>query len=196
MKFSIIVPIHNTELYLKKCLDSIFSQSFKDFEVICILDNCTDSSKSIVQSYKDPRLYVLETSFSKAGLARQAGMNISEGDWFVFVDSDDYFVHPNVLKMLDTYTIGEYTDIKFLNYEIDSGTPAFLQDTLWSHIIRADVAKQMKFRNLDICEDIGFLHDIQRVKQYKKLEVKDNICFYHYTYPRKGSIRYSYEHKE
>ena len=60
-KFSIIIPVYNVEKYIKKCLDSVFNQTFKDFEVICVNDGSTDSSLDILKEYaaKDARIKII-----------------------------------------------------------------------------------------------------------------------------------------
>ena len=52
MKISVVVPVYNTSKYLRKCLDSLVNQTFKDIEIICVNDGSTDSSLSILQEYK------------------------------------------------------------------------------------------------------------------------------------------------
>ena len=90
---TIIIPIYNSEKYLKRCLNSILNQTLKDIEVICINDNSTDSSAEILNSIKklDNRLKVI--NFDKncgASIARNVGIAAAKGNFIGFVDSDDY----------------------------------------------------------------------------------------------------------
>lgn len=89
---SIIIPVFNTEKYLKKCLDSILDQSLANIEVICIDDCSTDSSKHILDDYKnrDSRIIVLHNSINCGQAhARNRGLDIAKGEYIYFMDADD-----------------------------------------------------------------------------------------------------------
>lgn len=94
MKASIIIPVFNAEKHLPQCLDSILFQSYQEFEVICINDCSTDKSLSILKQYQskypDKFTIINNTSNIGAGQSREIGISISNGDYLVFVDSDDY----------------------------------------------------------------------------------------------------------
>ena len=98
-KVSVIIPVYNVELYLHQCMDSIIGQTLTDIEIICIDDGSTDSSFSILQEYaeKDNRIIVLQQENSGAGIARNAGMKIAQGEYLSILDSDDYF-EPEMLE--------------------------------------------------------------------------------------------------
>ena len=91
-RLSIIVPIYNSECYLKRCIDSILSQSFVDFELLLINDGSTDTSLDICNSYvsNDERIKVIDKKNSGVSATRNAGLNIATGTWITFVDSDDW----------------------------------------------------------------------------------------------------------
>lgn len=89
---SIIVPIYNVELYLPKCIDSILSQTYSNFEVILVDDGSTDSSGRICDSYasQDNRIKVFHKCNGGLSSARNAGIDLARGDYLGFVDSDDW----------------------------------------------------------------------------------------------------------
>ena len=89
--FSIIVPIYNAEKTLSKCLDSICEQTFESYEVILIDDGSTDQSLSICKRYEiqNKRFHVHHQNNAGPSAARNAGLDIAEGKWICFVDSDD-----------------------------------------------------------------------------------------------------------
>lgn len=91
-KFSIILPIYNTEKYLDRCMDSVLNQTYQDFEIIMIDDGSMDSSPQICDEYanKDSRVKVIHKSNAGLGYARNTGLEISAGDYVLFLDSDDY----------------------------------------------------------------------------------------------------------
>lgn len=89
---TIIIPVYNSQLTLDKCIDSILSQSFQDFEIILINDGSIDNSRELCEiwSNKDSRIRVLHQENKGPGAARNQGIKHSKGDWITFVDSDDY----------------------------------------------------------------------------------------------------------
>ena len=93
MFFSIIVPVFNAETSLKRCLDSVCNQVFRDFEVIVVDDGSTDKSSSIILEYtqKDPRFYYFPQENGGVSAARNRGMMIAQGTFIVFLDSDDCY---------------------------------------------------------------------------------------------------------
>lgn len=88
---SIIVPVYNAEAFLYKCIESIRSQSFSDWELILIDDGSTDNSGEICESYvkQDARIQVIHKSNGGASSARNYGLDIARGKYITFVDSDD-----------------------------------------------------------------------------------------------------------
>ncbi len=101
VEISLIIPIFNVEKYLRKCLDSILSQTFSDFEVICVDDASTDGSWEIIEEYvqKDSRFIGFKQSHAGAGASRNAGIELARGKYIQFLDADDYF-EPNMLEEL------------------------------------------------------------------------------------------------
>lgn len=99
MFFSIIIPVFNTEQYLPQCLDSVLSQSFSDFEVICVDDGSTDRSLEILETYaaQNIRIKVIRNNRKGVSSARNAGLDIAKGDYIIFVDSDDWIL-PGALE--------------------------------------------------------------------------------------------------
>ena len=87
-KFSVIIPVYNVEKYIKKCLDSVFNQTFKDFEVIVINDGTPDKSMDIVKQYD---VKVIEQKNQGQSAARNNGIKKAKGDYLIFLDSDDYW---------------------------------------------------------------------------------------------------------
>ncbi|NDV60239.1 glycosyltransferase family 2 protein [Bacteroides sp. 519] len=89
---SIIVPVYNVEHYLPKCLDSLLSQTYSNIEVVCVNDGSQDKSASILANYsaKDSRLKVVTQPNSGIASARNRGIEEAQGEWIMFVDSDDW----------------------------------------------------------------------------------------------------------
>lgn len=100
MKISIIIPIYNSEKYLEKCLDSVLTQSYTDFEVLLINDGSTDSSGVICDAFakKDNRIHVFHKENEGVSSARNLGIEKAQGNWLTFIDSDDY-LEPGYLNV-------------------------------------------------------------------------------------------------
>lgn len=101
-KLSIIVPVYNAELYLKRCLESILNQTFQDFEIICINDCSTDNSPEILREYSDKRLKIINNEKNLgAALTRNAGITSAKGEYIYFLDADDYIDKEYLEKMVE-----------------------------------------------------------------------------------------------
>ena len=87
---SVIVPVYNVKPYLRKCLDSIVSQTYQDLEILVIDDGSTDGSGKICDEYKrDQRVRVFHTENAGLSAARNLGLDKAHGEWIEFIDSDD-----------------------------------------------------------------------------------------------------------
>ena len=91
-KLSVIVPVYNTEKYLRECIGSILAQTFPDFELILVDDGSTDGSGAICDEYagKDQRIQVIHQENGGVTKARKVGAAISNGEYVTYVDSDDW----------------------------------------------------------------------------------------------------------
>ena len=108
MRFSIIIPAYNAEAYLQRCLDSIFSQEFDDFEVIVINDGSSDGTSVLLDGYtsKHSNLHILSQNNQGMATARNRGLDAAQGDYILFVDSDDELM-PHALSNLAPQINGE-----------------------------------------------------------------------------------------
>ena len=111
VRFSIIIPNFNEGKYIRECLESVFNQTYKNYEVIVIDDGSTDNSLDIIKDF-DVKLY--HSNGLHAGGARNLGLDNTSGEYVVFLDSDDYLAGNDVLDKLDNLINDE--DIIFLNY--------------------------------------------------------------------------------
>lgn len=101
VKLSIIIPVYNIEQYVTNCLDSIFSQPFKDLEVICVNDGSTDGSLSVLQKYNDERLIIIDKKNEGSGVARNIALDTARGEYVFFVDGDDWLEENSLQRMLE-----------------------------------------------------------------------------------------------
>lgn len=105
MLVSVIVPIYNVEKYLKKCIDSIVSQSYSDIEIILVDDGSTDSCSVIIDEYAlmDKRIKAIHKKNGGLVSARQAGLIASKGEYFIYVDGDDW-IHEKCIETFHSIT--------------------------------------------------------------------------------------------
>lgn len=98
---SIIIPIYNTEKYLSRCIDSVLASSYQDFEIILVNDGSVDSCQQICRRYseRDCRIRSVDQVHKGVSEARNRGIDESNGEWIVFVDSDD-MIAPDFLEMI------------------------------------------------------------------------------------------------
>lgn len=104
MRFSIIIPAYNAEAYLPRCLDSILSQNYSDYEVIVNDDGSTDDTPALLTQY--PSVKVITQANHGMATARNRGLEMAQGEYILFVDSDDQLC-PNALATLALYLNGE-----------------------------------------------------------------------------------------
>lgn len=107
-KLSVIIPAYNVEAFLPQCLDSIFSQDYSDFEVICVNDGSTDRTLNLLEEYaaEQPKLRVFSQQNKGMSAARNHGLEMAEGEYVMFVDSDDWLCN-GALDKLVTVLKGE-----------------------------------------------------------------------------------------
>lgn len=114
---SIIVPVYNTEPYLARCINSILSQSFTDFELLLIDDGSTDGSGAICDAYadKDSRVRVFHKENGGVSSARNLGLDYAEGEWIYFADSDDEVLPDGLLTLVNC--ISDEVDVVMGGFE-------------------------------------------------------------------------------
>lgn len=101
MKVSVIIPVYNTEKYLRQCLESIRRQTLEDIEVLCVDDGSADSSVEIIQEFAkaDARFRLIQQKNAGGGAARNRGILEARGEYLSFLDSDDFFEPPMLERM-------------------------------------------------------------------------------------------------
>lgn len=116
-KISIIVPVYNAEEYLPRCLDSLINQTYENIEIICINDASTDNSLSVLQKYKrsDERIKIIDKENEDVSFARNAGLRASQGEYVMFVDSDDW-IDVNTCELALQQIVENTADVVIWNY--------------------------------------------------------------------------------
>lgn len=154
-KLSIIVPIYNVEQYLHKCVDSLLAQDYEGYEIILVDDGSTDSCPSICDEYGqmyDVSMYydvckkcirVIHQENRGLSAARNSGIEVAQGEYLMFVDSDDY-IEPNVLGGLMAQVEREQLDVLRYDYQnvrvVDGGYEVFQP---YKQLHQADRTKEL-----------------------------------------------------
>ncbi len=151
---SIIVPVFNAGRYLDKCIASILTQTYSDFELILINDGSTDNSLQLCNKYAqiDSRIIVVSQQNSGAGVARNAGLKIANGDYVGFVDSDDY-IHSSMYELLYDAAISNNADIVQCGYVKVSAHEDVISGSNYTNLVQDNPKKAFedycKHRNVD-----------------------------------------------
>lgn len=116
-KISIIVPVYNVEKYLGRCMDSLLNQTLREIEIILVDDGSPDAAPQMCDAYatQDPRVKVIHKENAGLGCARNSGLDMAQGEFIAFVDSDDY-VDTDMYRRLYTSAREERADAVFCNF--------------------------------------------------------------------------------
>lgn len=109
---SVIIPVYNAEAYIKRCLESIYNQTYKDYEVVIIDDGSTDSTEKICLDFvkKDKRFNIYQKENGGSASARNYALRQLKGEYIVFVDADDY-IHPDYMSTMMNVAENQGADI-------------------------------------------------------------------------------------
>ena len=191
MKLSIIIPVYNVETTLNKCIESVVNQDFSNYELILVDDGSPDQcpAKCDLWAEKDARIRVIHKENGGLSDARNAGIEIAQGDYITFVDSDDY-LEANTYKPL----LQQMEDADILEYSISDRLPlpdrtytdmneywltgqAYMHTYAWNKIYRRKLFEKIRFPKGKVFEDAYTLPLL--LKEVRK--IKTTSCgFYHY----------------
>lgn len=192
MRFSIIIPVHNAEDRIEKSLKIIASQTFKDYELICVCDSCKDNSAEICRKYGAK---VIEVEFHNDGLSRSAGLDAAKGEWVLFLDDDDWWLHELVLESIDrkiSLVGDENIDIlcfsfywNGIGYKEPMGNNGNIFPNVWSKCWKRSFIGNTRFPEVHSISDLKF-SEAMFIKG-PKVCIWDNLIYF-YNYMRPGSI--------
>ena len=212
---SVIVPIYKVEKYLNRCVDSILSQTYKKIEIILVDDGSPDACGEICDRYieKDTRIKVIHKENGGLSDARNAGIEAANGEYIIFVDSDDHIVPTMIEKMIEAL-IASKADLCIcnINYVDENGAVINNQNmrspinngiysrddmlnflvndgywfyvTAWNKLYKANVFRNIRFRVGKYHEDEFLIHEI--IDRCDKVVCLEDML-YNYV-QREGSI--------
>ena len=207
---SVIIPIYNVEAYLKRCVDSVINQTYKNLEIILVDDGSPDNCPQICDDYakQDSRVKVVHKENGGLSDARNAGLKIAKGEYISFIDSDDWInlemfkrmvevaidknadiVECNVYNAYDSY-IEKYNTDQYDEY-IDNYSiiEAYIKDykiktVVWNKIYKKELLNGIEFALGKYNEDEFFTYQVlAKARSYVHLE-----DYYYNYYQREGSI--------
>lgn len=185
---SVIVPVYNSEEYIRSCVESVLAQSYSVFELILIEDGSMDNSLEICEELrkKDTRIRLMAQDHRGVSAARNLGIETSKGKYLFFLDSDD-MIHPQLLELLLKLQIKNRTVITVggIHYARDNSCQKVVTwKTVRSHTSKSiylDNAKALKYINRPIVCGIGgkmiFREAIKSLRFIEKLRHGEDTLF-------------------
>lgn len=187
MKISVIVPVYNVERFLDKCLQSLRSQTYDDYEVIVVNDGSTDRCAQLLEKYEaETRFKIIHQDNIGLGGARNTGLSHAVGDYVVFVDSDDWVTDDFLTNLMGVEPGAERADVivgrfskvsedgeevldlqplrrnppghRLQPYQLVLG--AFISSVAWGKAIRANLARSLPFDPSLPHEDLFFTYKL------------------------------------
>jgi glycosyltransferase involved in cell wall biosynthesis len=214
LKFSIIIPVYNREHFVRRCIDSVLTQSSSDYEILIVDDGSTDSTWSVLNEYesKNECVKIFHKDNGGVSSARNLGLVNANGEYIVFVDSDDW-VAQGYLEYLETVLTSSEIDGIILDYYVDSpgagpvkahstaslpreiGALEYrnmflsgaIKNSMWDKVIRRDVFLKGNIHfpeHISLCEDAVVTASIGNFIESLKVT---NKAFLHYVENR-GSL--------
>lgn len=205
VKYSIIVPVYNVSSYLERCINSVLIQDFEDYEIIIVDDGSTDESPTICDNLSkfDSRIKVIHKKNGGLSSARNEGFNIANGEYTIFLDSDDFWIDKNFLKNLNGISSDKdviiFNSYKFYNEQTkirprfsisnefytmsDKQKIKYLIENniykacAWDKVIKTELLKKnnIKFPINRLSEDMKWCGEI--LENVKRIDVYSNVVY-------------------
>ncbi|MCH5342483.1 MAG: glycosyltransferase family 2 protein [Acetatifactor sp.] len=205
---SVIIPAYNVRDYLKQCVESVCNQTYKNLEIIIIDDGSNDGTEQLCDTFVDSRIKVIHQENRGLSGARNAGLDVANGEFISFIDSDD-FIRDTMLQELHEVLIQNEADFSACAVECmrcDTGASAFSGDSgvvtvlnyvesidflcnkywfnVWNKLYRHDIISELRYVEGVVCEDVGYMASVfERIKR----TVYVDKPLYVYRVKREGS---------
>lgn len=182
--FKVIIPNYNSEKYIERCIDSILSQTFKDFDLVIVDDMSRDNSVELIKKYNDLRVHLVENIEKRYnGGSRNVGIDYPiDSEYTLFIDNDDYFYSNDCFEKLYNKIQINHPDCVSLDYIYDDGTFHFIKlqrntpETLvhdnnvacWTKAIKSEL--MVHFPENTLMEDVA-----QHIEQVDKIETCESL---------------------
>ncbi len=205
-KVSVIVPVYKTEKYIVRCVESLITQTYENLEILLVDDGSPDNAGKICDEYadKDARIKVIHQKNAGQSAARNNALKIAAGDYFCFVDSDDY-IAPDMIEKLYRLTEDASADISMVDYLTFTGEKAEISDeavgaepevmnniqmirnihtvkdelyvVMWGKLFKRELFNGIEFAEGRICEDLDVLYRLYD-KAQKSVYSSEKLYYY------------------
>ena len=193
--FSVIVPEHNSADFMRRGLESIRNQTFKDYELIIVCDSCTDRTAEIAREYTEK---VYEISAGRCAAARNTGLDVAEGEWILFMDDDDWWSDEMAFRRIAQRILderGAFDVLAFGFYWQNIGyrynSPQRLYTAVWNKAWKKEFIDRIgaRFPDWAHSDDEGF----SRLTHHRaRIRYMDESLYY-YNFMREGSLTWQIE---
>ena len=175
---SVIIPVYNVEPYLRQCVDSVLSQTYKNIEIILVDDGSTDSSNIICDEYarKHGNIKVIHKKNAGLSEARNSGLDVSNGSYIAFIDSDDWISKDNLEKMI--------TEIKTQDSDFVFSDGVSFEDSDRGYSIKQGYTRKEKYET-----DTG-INMFKRLHNCKDFHCAVQMYLWKKTFLDKHSLRF------
>lgn len=204
VEVSVVIPMHNSEDLIGKCIDSILDSTFQDFEIICVDDGSVDNTvKRVQERYDDPRIRIICKPNGGVSSARNTGIDNANGKLIAFVDSDDYISGEYIEKLRNSCAYSDIAICGYFKVTTDVSKPVEATDfegsleeycnsclvsswstgvlfSPWNKMFRLAIIRE---NNLHFDESISILEDIDFCLRYMKccssiISLRDELYYY------------------
>lgn len=196
-KVSVIVPVYNTQKYLRTCLDSLVHQTLKDIEIVVVDDGSTDGSTDIIREYSEKYPEIIKAFYNKnsgVSASRNFGISKATGKYIGFVDSDDYVKRELFLKLYNYATKNDVDIVLFdwivkngnmeyvasanLNYSTDPVKNYIIAPPMpWNRIVKRDILVECPYKDGIIYEDLEAIPSY--ILKTKKVDFLNYVGYYY-----------------
>ena len=192
--FSIIIPSHNGEGCLAECLDSVECQTYRNFETIVVCDACTDNTAGIARKYGLRKVY--EVDYERDGLTRNVGLDHADGEFILFLDHDDWWLHEYVLSLM-CEQISEHPALDMLYFSFIWKGTGYCRQTpdrsyiaVWNKLWRREFIGKTRFTDVPYWSDTYFDMAMKQ-KQGMRVYWDHPVYYYNYLYPNSINAKYA-----
>ena len=204
--FTVIVPCHNAAGHIMPLLHTLAMQDVTGLKMqyVFVVDSCTDSTDSVLRDHTDmiewDKLTIIDCEHGCAGLSRNEGIEVAEGKYIVFLDSDDNLIRPDFFKLLHMF-FEEYAeaDIVLYNFVMNDAVMGVRSNNgrmfpaCWSRAYKREIIGDARFNDKRAGEDLDFTNEILSKKPKC---IDSGKTFVWYNYPREGSLASEWEKEQ
>lgn len=189
MRFSVVMPAHNAAKYIAKGLSSIDQQTYMDYELIVVCDACDDNTEEIAKYY-GAKTAVIDAHSD--GAARNKGIEMATGEYIIFIDDDDWFLHECVFQQINDKLNELKNQIDVLCFSFIWKNRGYMRPkdnygrgywtAVWTKVWRREFVKDVKFPHTPRFSDVTFTNGV--LAKHPRI-VEWDVPLYYYNFKQK-----------